>query len=308
MSTVNILLSTYNGEKHLNEQLETILQQTSQNFKLVIRDDGSTDETRKIIDQYCRDFPKKIEFIKDDFGNVGISKSFSLLMENSNADYYFFADQDDIWMKNKIQEMMNITKSWDPKKPHMCFSDLIIKNDKTSRQSSYLATYDLHNTPLNKIIFKGIIHGCAMLINHQCKLFTLELNEDSRLLHDTSIIYTSYLFGSIEIIKTPLIIHKIHKSNAIGHGTKQPYMVLLKTLAKFLFKNKSYRENILGAYFDYVKKIETRLDTNTRLEKGFYTQSEIDRLPYIQRKIWFLKYFTPYQGRKIDILVKLFLI
>jgi len=308
LSSIIILLSTYNGEKHLSEQLDSILQQTAQNFKLVIRDDGSTDGTRKIIEQYHRNFPQKIEVLNDDLGNVGISKSFSLLMKSTNADFYFFADQDDIWMKSKIQEMMNINKSWDPKKPHMCFSDLIIRNEETGKRNSYLAKYNLYDAPLNKIIFSGIIHGCAMLFNHRCKLLTLELNEDSPLLHDTSIIYTTYLFGSIEIIKTPFIIHKIHETNAIGHGKKQPNFVLLKTLLKFVFNNKGYRKNLLSAYFDYVNKIEPRLDSTTRLKKGFYTQLEVDQLSYVQRKKWFLKYFNPYQGRKIDSLVKLFLV
>ena len=104
--TVDILLATYNGEQFLKEQLESIFNQTNNNFKLIIRDDGSTDGTGRILKEYKSKYPDKINLIIDSEATGSAKMNFSKLMEASSAEYIFFCDHDDIWLPNKIQIML----------------------------------------------------------------------------------------------------------------------------------------------------------------------------------------------------------
>src|SRR5690554_3762938 len=107
---IAIVLSTYNGEKYISEQLDSILNQTYQNFMLYIRDDGSKDSTISIIQKYQKTNPTKITFIQDDLGNLHVFDSFKQLLLHSSGDYYVFCDQDDIWTTNKLKVMQKRMK------------------------------------------------------------------------------------------------------------------------------------------------------------------------------------------------------
>ena len=101
---VDILLATYNGERFLQKQIDSILQQTYSNFTIYIRDDGSKDGTIKIIKDYAQKYPNKILFIEDILGNLGVTQNFNELMKYSSANYIAFSDQDDIWLPQKIEK------------------------------------------------------------------------------------------------------------------------------------------------------------------------------------------------------------
>ena len=93
---VNIVLSTYNGEKFLSEQIESIQAQTFTDWQLLIRDDGSTDKTLDIITAYTLK-DERIHWIdEDERKNLGVINSFYKLIKHDVADYYFFCDQDDV--------------------------------------------------------------------------------------------------------------------------------------------------------------------------------------------------------------------
>ena len=101
---VDILLSTYNGEKYLPELLHSLENQTHDNWHLYIRDDGSTDSTPILIENFIKRYPKKSNFI--DGKNIGAIKSFGELLKKSNSDYVLLCDQDDVWLDNKISLLL----------------------------------------------------------------------------------------------------------------------------------------------------------------------------------------------------------
>ena len=99
MEKVNILLSTYNGEKFIKQQIESLLAQTYENIAIHVRDDGSTDGTIGLLNQYSGN-PKVHLYFGD---NLGYRKSFAWLLSNCcDADFYAYCDQDDVWMPDKI--------------------------------------------------------------------------------------------------------------------------------------------------------------------------------------------------------------
>ena len=106
---IDILLSTYNGERYLKEQLDSLLGQTYKEFRILIRDDCSNDNTRSILESYKNKNEEKINLFFED--NIGPKKSFLNLLKKSNSDYIMFCDQDDIWDQNKLQIMYDVIKT-----------------------------------------------------------------------------------------------------------------------------------------------------------------------------------------------------
>ena len=101
MKKVQVLLSTYNGEKYLKEQLDSIIAQKGVDVHILARDDGSKDDTIKILEGY-----ENIDIIKG--SNIGVCKSFfELINKSGEYDYYSFADQDDVWDCDKLVIAIN---------------------------------------------------------------------------------------------------------------------------------------------------------------------------------------------------------
>ena len=102
MSKVDILLATYNGAQFLTEQLDSILNQSFKDFRLIISDDNSTDNTKKILDDYKKKDERIIVYKQNK--NLGIVKNFEFLLEKVEAELFMFSDQDDIWNEKKIEK------------------------------------------------------------------------------------------------------------------------------------------------------------------------------------------------------------
>ena len=106
-----ILLATYNGAEFLEEQLQSIMNQTYTNWEILARDDGSTDETMEILQRFQQAHPGKINIIEDNDGSLGAHGNFIRLMEESTADIICFADQDDVWHKSKMEQSISYLKT-----------------------------------------------------------------------------------------------------------------------------------------------------------------------------------------------------
>ena len=111
---VAILLATYNGERFIKDQLDSILNQTYQNFVCYIHDDGSTDRTVDILKKYVSKYPKKIKLLEYPGKKGAVGNFLSLIdyaVEHCREQYYLFSDQDDIWLPQKIElEVKKIRK------------------------------------------------------------------------------------------------------------------------------------------------------------------------------------------------------
>ena len=108
--TVQILLATYNSEKYLAQQLDSILAQEFQEFEILIRDGGSTDSTLEIIREFCQKYPGKVTFAEA--GKAGACQNFSRLLELSTAQIVMFSDHDDVWMPDKRPRENPCENSW----------------------------------------------------------------------------------------------------------------------------------------------------------------------------------------------------
>ena len=216
---VAILLSTYNGEKYLAELFTSILSQSYTKFKLYIVDDGSIDNTEKIINEFIAIDERIVKLYRDNIHD-GPGKSFMWLLERVQADFYFFCDQDDVWMSDKIEKSIALAESYSPNKPILIHSDLkVVDKSMNVLHESFWAfngtkqaefcSFDFHCAYNN-------IPGCAMLINREARDLSLPMPTSAKM-HDAWIaLVVTYHKGLILTMNEPLIYYRQHPNNTIG--------------------------------------------------------------------------------------------
>lgn len=221
---VAILLATYNGSKYLSEQIDSILSQTYQEFRIFIHDDGSADETVEIINRYVNSYPDKIVCV--DGPAQGSSKeNFLFLLKQVEADYYMFCDQDDYWLPDKVERSLEkITSLSDENDlPLLVFSDnKVVDAEKKVIDESFMHYNNLnpHKLGLNWLIMQNCAPGCTMLFNRKAReeslKYTLAPAPECIVFHDCWIILVVAALGRIGYIDTPLMLYRQHGNNVVG--------------------------------------------------------------------------------------------
>jgi len=218
---IEILLATYNGGKYLKDQIESILDQTYQDFRILIRDDASTDNTALIIDEYKNKYPDKIVTIIDSLGNIGCRKSFMELLRCSSHDYIMFCDQDDIWLPNKIEltylRMKELEK--ETNSPILVFTDLIVVDSELNVLNNSFWNYQKITpniaTDWKKLVSQNVITGCTMMINREAKKIVLPFELDM-MIHDQWIGVNVAKKGKVGYINQPTMLYRQHGGNVAG--------------------------------------------------------------------------------------------
>jgi len=232
MCKIDILLATFNGGRYLSQQLDSIFLQEYQNFKILIRDDGSTDNTVEIISLYQKKQPEKIQFIEDDFGNIGSSESFMLLLSLSTSDYAMFCDQDDVWLPNKIIVSLNKIKSLDSKcrvpAPLLVFTDLVVVDQDLNVINKSFWRYQKLNPATAKKwkdqLVQNVITGCTVIINKRAREVCLPYSLN--MMHDQWVGVMTAKHGVLDYLNEQTVLYRQHASNTDGaHNFGLQYIV-----------------------------------------------------------------------------------
>lgn len=219
---VDILLATYNGERFLNKQIDSILGQSYHDWFLYVRDDGSIDSTLEILATYNRKYPDKIKIVKDRLGNLGVSGNFYQLMKYSTAPYIMYCDQDDIWKEDKISKELSYIKEYEKKYrdvPILIFSDLagIDENDNLIFESFIRKNkYKVNKIIFSQLLFRNVVTGCTILMNRNLLSNVSQMPTDI-LLHDYWAVLVCMLSkGEIGYLDETTILYRQHVNNCIG--------------------------------------------------------------------------------------------
>lgn len=214
---VCVLLSTYNGEKYIQDQIKSILNQLNIDDQIIIRDDGSTDSTIEKIKEIndCR------IHIKHSNINIGFARSFMTLIASvsDTFDYYFLSDQDDIWLPNKVDR--SISKLRDIPQPAMACTRLVI-TDENLKNLGLSPIYKIDPSFRNAVcqnIATGCtiaLNGCALKILKKIPIERYETNQIKY--HDWWIYLNISYFGKVVFDPHPEILYRQHQSNQIGMG------------------------------------------------------------------------------------------
>ena len=218
MEKVDILLTTYNSKiEYLKMQIDSILNQTYKDFKLIISDDCSTkEEVKEVLKEYeQKDNRIKIYFQPQ---NLGYTKNFEFVLTKSTADYIAFSDHDDIWYPNKIEESLKILKEKNVDLVY-CDAKQIDENGKTLHES-YLRYKNMPilNENYQKEILpfsRHIAIGCSQLFTKRVKDLMLSFSENT-MAHDWHSLYIANALNGVYCIDKPLFEYRLHGNNAFG--------------------------------------------------------------------------------------------
>ena len=215
---ISVAMTTYNGEDYLKEQLDSILSQSYNAFEIIICDDGSTDSTLEILDQYRKEYPNI--YVYTNQCNLGYVKNFERVIGLCNSEYIALSDQDDIWLKDKLQlqiEAMFETEEATKETPVLIHSDLnMIDENGLLIQRSYsdFRGYKLKVTKdLGHILGPNGVMGNTIMINKALKEKILPFSRYVDV-HDYWIAVISELCGVRINLSTPLVQYRIHQTNA----------------------------------------------------------------------------------------------
>ena len=217
-----ILLSTYNGEDYLAEQLDSLLKQTYSNFIIIIRDDASTDSTEQIINHYVERNQGKIHKLSSINSNVGPSSSFGLLIKYVIKEktalgfsrlYMMLCDQDDIWTEKKLEvqmsEMLNAEQK-SPDVPILVHSDLKVVDESKKVIAESFVEYqglEIKRNKFTNIVISNLVTGCTALFNEELAQIALPI-PDTAIMHDWWLALIASAFGRVIHIDMPLsLIH-----------------------------------------------------------------------------------------------------
>ena len=245
---VEILLATYNGEKFLSKQLDSIINQEYTFWDLLIHDDGSVDNTISILKEYQKIYPKKILLLNDQKIFSSASNNFFHLIKNRSreANLYCLCDQDDIWHKNKLKFIIERYISKENKEPLLIHSDLSLIDNRgklLEKSHNKLINFQKKFITKKRALYFNPIPGCAMCINSA--LADKISYSNDMVMHDWWILLTAmHINTNVIYINFPLVKYRQHSGNVCGY--KKINFLLL--VVRLLFKIPLYIKNVKKAY------------------------------------------------------------
>lgn len=212
MKNVTVLMSTYNGERYLKKQIDSILNQKNVNVTLSIRDDGSSDGTIKILKKLQSNSKVIIEFGE----NLGWKKSFFELLKNTSLNrnsFYAFADQDDIWDIDKLSVGI---KCFTKGKPIVYYSNVNIVDDREQILSERFSRSFVPTKKLPEAFFDSLALGCTMIFNSEIlELVKIHIPTVATQ-HDAYVLALGYLFGNVVYDANSHMKYRRHGNAASG--------------------------------------------------------------------------------------------
>jgi glycosyltransferase involved in cell wall biosynthesis len=221
-ATVQVLLATFNGERFLREQIDSILEQTYPSLEILACDDGSSDTTPAVLAEYATRYPAKLKLLSG--APTGSPKTnFQRLMRASTAPCIAFADQDDIWLPQKLAAEMQAIRALEQQHgastPLLVFSDLeVVDSELRPLNPSLWKLHGLHPENigrLERVLMQNVVTGCTVLANRPLVDLAREIPEDASM-HDWWIALVACVFGRAQFLRDRLVRYRQHSGNALG--------------------------------------------------------------------------------------------
>lgn len=239
MKMVQILMSTYNGEKYLRQQLDSILSQDYKNISILIRDDGSKDETIKILKEYVEKY-SSISYYQGN--NIGAIKSFFDLIKKADekADYFAFSDQDDVWLSDKLSHAIKKLERLKEKIVLYCGKPILV-DANLNKIKVKIRNYDITPSFGNALV-ENICTGCTAVFNREALELVKNHIPSFTVMHDWWFYLSVSCYGKVIYDKDGRILYRQHGENSIGmRGTLfTEFKARIKNFKKA--KNEIYRQ------------------------------------------------------------------
>lgn len=290
---ITILMASYNGERHIGEQIESILRQTVQEFRLIIQDDGSSDQTFTIAGTYADKYPEKIICMQNEFPTGSAKGNFFLMlrrlkdaignMQNPDRaardlqnvfsgekqpDYIIFADQDDVWKADKLEKlqkrMRRMEERFGKATPLLVYSDLEVvdENLQTIHPSMQrMMGHGIGGKRLRELLVENDVTGNSLMMNAALLgIFFEPLNAP---MHDWYLALLARVYGEIEFLDENLTLYRQHGFNSLG-AKKTGF---LQAVRGKLCRTAEENEAIQNHYREMFAQAESILKFSGRIEK-----------------------------------------
>lgn len=282
---ITVLMAAYNGEKYIEKQIESILNQTETDWKLVIQDDCSSDATYQIASRYAQKHPNKITAVKRVKNSGSAANNFFSMLTYADGDYVMFCDDDDVWLPNKIEKSMEMMRKEEQKngtdKPVLVHSDLVVVDENLnilSRSMFQRQNLDAKRCRLNHILVQNIVTGCTMAVNRSLVRMVAKAEmPEKAIMHDWWFALIAAAFGTIAFVDTPTVLYRQHGKNAVGAKNANSITYNFKRLIQPMQAKIALNNTYLQAQ-EFMEYYSRMLDEKSlRLVKDFAT------IPYLSK-------------------------
>ena len=257
---ITILVSTYNGDSYLKEQLESLYQQSYENIKIIARDDGSTDHSLGVLRAH------NIKVMPQD-QNLGPKGSFSTLLAyalKSDSQYFMFCDQDDVWEEEKIEKTLIKMKELESKFgdiPLLVHTDLeVVDEDLETLDKSFWHFEQINPSmnEFNRLLMQNTITGCTVMINRKLAELAMPV-PDRAIMHDWWLGLVASQFGKVDFLSETTLQYRQHHNNSIGAKRFNFFSVLFKFYDIF-YKNPFYLQANIRQAKAFLDRYKDKLD------------------------------------------------
>jgi glycosyltransferase involved in cell wall biosynthesis len=272
---IDVLLATYNGEKFVGQQIESVINQTYTDWKLIIRDDNSSDNTPKIIKEYAAKHPDKIKVLDNGKNNLGVVKNFGELLKASNSDYVCFCDQDDVWFPFKLErtlKMMLENQKRNPGKAVLVHSDMVVVDDSLNKINDSFFKYQNINPKIKKLsrlLVQNNVTGCSTMINKELKKAILPFKEGV-VMHDWYAALVASSIGVIDHIPYATSMYRQHSDNQLGAVKYDGCYIINKLVSIFEKISLINGQKQASLINDLVAKVYSTLNDQNWFKRRYY--------------------------------------
>ena len=236
MNRVLVLLATYNGSKYIRQMIDSVLTQDYNALHIVLSDDGSSDGTVEILEEYACKYPNKITHYRSGqrFGNAQ-DHFMHLLCQFHDTPYIMFCDQDDYWHPDKVRKTLNKMQEVEESgKPAMVHTDLrVVDGNLALMDASFMHFSKLQGDrlALNQLLVQNVVTGCTMMLNRKLAILATEnIPTGSIAMHDWWIALLAATCGTVGYLDESTIDYRQHGNNSVGAKSARSLSQILNKL------------------------------------------------------------------------------
>lgn len=298
---IEILLATYNGERYVREQIESIIKQDYENWIVRVCDDASTDDTFEIVKTYQEKFPDKFLVEKREKGFGSAKLNFFHLIKSSTCDYVMCCDQDDVWLPNKISlTLKEMKRIEEPLVPTLVHTDLKVVDEKLQViGETFFGHSNLRKDfSYRDVLIQNHVTGCTMMMNRALvDLMSVEMEYDFILMHDWQAAIVATAFGKVGFVDCPTMLYRQHAINSVGAKKYGLALLISKLKANSIRKSlvdttkqagqiaTVYRENFDEEMYQFTAKYSQIFEKGKLYRMCFYIRNKIWKKG-LPRQVW----------------------
>ncbi len=223
LALVDIVLATYNGERFLRGQLESILAQSYQSWRILARDDGSSDGTIGVLREYASRLGSRFVLVEDNSGRLGAAGNFGRLLELSSAPYVALCDQDDVWLPEKLARLVGVLQDaeqrWGKETPLLVHSDLAVVDAQGRVLAQSFWRYQNLNVQAGgvwrRLLVQNVVTGCATIFNRALCVAAIPIPPPA-IMHDWWLALVAACLGKIVHVPWASTLYRQHGGNDTG--------------------------------------------------------------------------------------------